>query len=156
MAPLLFSLLLASLSIHPALARRSLCNITFSDSVNGSGTVSFNPHFSTAQIPDGGFIHNAHQPLQYPISDPTWLVAVQETDEYSTQAAFFFNTAGVDYWNDTETLFDACAFVFVGPFPNNTAYLSQHDPGDCSVMLTPECRSTLITTAETAAETWLR
>ena len=146
--PVVSALLLLLPTIHAVTIQQQLCNSTYADKVNGSGIVDFSPGIRSAQKPNGDFSIN--QAADWTVPNASWLVTVQQPEGLSSAGigSFWYNTGGIDYWNDEKTLFDACAFVFLGPFPTNTIDLSQDDPGDCSNMLTSYCRSALISQIE--------
>ena len=113
-----------------------LCNST-TTSANASGIFPFSVDYPVANNSNqaGSTIQN--------VPDPAWALTVDQS-RGQLQQTLWFDSAGQNYSDDLSLGYDVCAFA-LGNLPRNTVELGQDDPGDCSGMLTTECREALLT-----------
>ena len=116
-------------------------------SFNASGVVTFEVDYPLPQVSskDGEVIHN--------VPNPSWAYTVNATGDTFIQD-FWYSPNGQNYSNDLAIGYDACAYIMVGGIPINTIELGQNDPGNCSSMLSWDCRNALMTRAAASALQW--
>lgn len=124
----------------------SFCNTTVG-SANASGIFT-----CAVDYPLPGVQHEGQVIINIP--DPSWAYTVNVQNN-TVQAAVWYDTAGQNYSDDLSLGYDVCSILITGGLPINTIELGQNDPGDCSAMLSNDCRTALLEKTAASAHKWV-
>ena len=123
-----------------------LCNKTI-DNANASGIFTYHVNYMNRE-------YDFNKSVPYSIPDPSWPFTVSQQDDELEQI-IWSSTGGQNYSNDLALGYDVCAYDIGSGLPLNTIELGQDDPGDCSIMLSPQCRAAILDRTAQSALKWV-